>query len=149
MSRRLLELYLSTSLTVAFSRGMRATSAASGILRPPSTLSTSSRSEAWTSGWRDSSYNDQDKVLEIWIDGGTHEVNTICGSNIRIWWRGGAERRLLQCRLRLEAAPWRCCRRSSWAAQSVTGSRWGNGPLPPPPVRLSLLRPSYAGQCGL
>lgn len=57
--------YLSTSLIVAFSRGIWATSAAAGTLRSPSTLSTSSRSEACTAWWRDSSYNDQDKVLEI------------------------------------------------------------------------------------
>lgn len=59
-------MYLSTSLTVAFRRGMRATSAASGVLRPSSTVSTSSRRAACTSGWRDSSYNDQDMVLDIW-----------------------------------------------------------------------------------
>lgn len=57
--------YLSTSLIVAFSRGIRATSAAIGTLRPPSTLRTSSRSEACTAWCRDSSYKDQDKVLEI------------------------------------------------------------------------------------
>lgn len=57
--------YLRTSLIVAFSRGIWATSAAAGTLRPPSTLSTSSRSEACTAWWRASSYNDQDRVLEI------------------------------------------------------------------------------------
>lgn len=77
------ELYLSTSLIVAFRRGMRATSAAASVLRPPSTLSTSSRSEACTSGWRDSSYNDQDIVLEIWKDGSTQEVTKSVGLTAR------------------------------------------------------------------
>lgn len=63
--------------------------------------------------------------------------------------RKGAGWSSLLCPLPQEAALWRCCRRSSWAARSATGSRWDNGP----PLSLhgqpSLPRPSDAGQCDL
>ncbi|KAG7264769.1 hypothetical protein CRUP_007095 [Coryphaenoides rupestris] len=49
--------------------GIRATSAASGILRPPRTDNTSSRRDACTSGCRDSSYNDQDMAEAVELSG--------------------------------------------------------------------------------
>lgn len=82
--------YLSTSFTVAFSRGMRDTSAAVGTrLSPPSTPSTSARREACTSGWRDSSYSDQDMVLEIWKNMQALEVKLADLVVLGEEWRGG------------------------------------------------------------
>lgn len=74
------ELYLSTSLTVAFRRGMRATSSASATLRPSSTVDTSSLRESWISGWRASSYRAQDIVLEIWWDNQQNCFNLVWDS---------------------------------------------------------------------
>lgn len=61
--------YLSTSFTTAFIRGMCATSAAPGTSLSPSTDCTSALRDACTLGWRESSYKDQDRVLEIWDSG--------------------------------------------------------------------------------
>lgn len=138
--------YLSTSLTVAFSRGMRDTSAAVGTLwSPPRTPSTSARSEACTSGWRDSSYSDQDMVLEIWEK--TSQSINLTDLAVPSKERWGNKGSFLPCRLRQEAARWRCCRRSSWGGQFGTGSRSGSDPAPSLPERSSPPRLSFAGQC--
>lgn len=140
-----LELYLSTSLTVAFRSGMRATSAASGILRPSKTLNTSSRSEACISGCRESSYKDQDIVLEICKHTG-HKSIKKRRQNLE---KRRTEVLFLPCQHLQEEARWRCCRRFSGADPSGTGSMWDNGPPPSLHGPLFLLQPSGACQYGL